>query len=256
MPTADLTFNLLDSTDSTNNYAMGKAYAGLASHGEAYFTSCQTQGKGQRGRTWSSNPGENIALSIVLIPKYLDISQQFQLSAAVALACYRFIKKYAGDETSIKWPNDIYWRDRKAAGILIENALGSLETGKTGWKFSVVGIGINVNQTNFDPSIPNPVSLKQITGKDFNPEELAKELQAEVLSFCKQCYPEQFINTLAQYNAALYKRNALVRLKKAGIVFETTIKEVTETGCLHTSDIIDNYFQFGEIEWFLNDSEN
>ena len=86
-----------------------------------------------------------------------------------SLPAYDFFNFYAIDETSIKWPNDIYWRDRKAGGILIENIL----QGKK-WKFAIVGIGININQTLFPASLPNPVSLKQITGKTFNVVELGK----------------------------------------------------------------------------------
>ncbi len=85
---------------------------------------CQTGGKGQRGKTWQTGNGENIAISIIIEPKHLQVAEQFNLSVAVALGCYDFFSAYAGDETFIKWPNDIYWRDRKAGGVLIENVIG------------------------------------------------------------------------------------------------------------------------------------
>ena len=84
--------------------------------------------------------------------------------------------KYAGDETKIKWPNDLYWQDRKAGGILIESIVRSRESGVGSWEWAIIGIGININQTTFPDDLPNPVSLKQITGKNFDPVELAKEL--------------------------------------------------------------------------------
>jgi BirA family biotin operon repressor/biotin-[acetyl-CoA-carboxylase] ligase len=109
---------ILPSIDSTNNYAMGQANAGLAGHGTVYFALEQTAGKGQRGKSWITTVGENIMMSVVIEPQSLKINDQFLLSAAIALGCYDFFKSYAGDEISIKWPNDIYWRDRKAGGYL------------------------------------------------------------------------------------------------------------------------------------------
>lgn len=248
------TFEILSSVDSTNNYAMAKVHAGLAKHGDAWFAMEQTGGKGQRGKKWHTGNGKNIALSIVVKPSFLFIEGQFKLSAAVALACYDFFSKYAGDETRIKWPNDIYWRDRKAGGILIENVIGrshAKQNGASNWKYAVIGIGINVNQTSFDKGLANPVSLKQICGRVLDPVELAKELQHTVLLAFSQLEKQSFQKTLHKYNQCLYKLNSHVQLKKKDILFETTIKGVTEKGQLYTSDLIDNYFDFGEVEWVL-----
>jgi BirA family transcriptional regulator, biotin operon repressor / biotin---[acetyl-CoA-carboxylase] ligase len=246
---ADTLFTVISETDSTNNYAMAKAHAGLAAHGQAYFTCRQTAGKGQRGKQWQSGADENIALSIVLMPQPLLVSQQFHLSVAVALGCYHFFNKYAGEDTAIKWPNDIYWRDRKAGGILIENAVGT-QNGNSAWKFAIAGIGININQVHFDDSLPNPVSLRQITGKIFSPEALAKELHSQVLQQVQQLLSTgNFTEMLQLYNNILYKRNQPVVLKKGRIIFESVIKGVTENGKLFTSDTIDNFFDFGEVEW-------
>ena len=122
-------FIILPSVDSTNNYAMAQSRAGLAMHGTAYLAMEQTNGKGQRGKSWTSKPGENIMLSVVLEPKGLTIGNQFILSASVALACYDFLKKYTDPEmTRIKWPNDLYWQDRKAGGVLVELGVGSRES--------------------------------------------------------------------------------------------------------------------------------
>ncbi|HMO62401.1 MAG TPA: biotin--[acetyl-CoA-carboxylase] ligase [Ferruginibacter sp.] len=241
-------FTLLSEVDSTNNYAMAQAHAGLAEHGQAFFALQQTEGKGQRGKSWYSGAGENIALSIVLAPQSLAVSKQFRLSMAVALGCYRFFKKFAGDETSIKWPNDIYWRDRKAGGILIENVIGKNEAGPL-WKFAIAGIGLNINQVHFHDALPNPVSLKQITGKAFSPQVLARELQLAVLDSVHQLTTIPFSQLQQQYNNTLYKINQPVLLKKGNIIFETTIKGVTPEGLLHTTDLVDNYFNFGEVEW-------
>jgi len=237
---------LLERVDSTNNYAMAQVHAGLASQGMAWYALEQTMGKGQRGRNWDGERGKNILFSLVLQPGYLKVSRQFHLSAAVALACLEFFSKYAGDETRIKWPNDLYWRDRKAGGILIENVFqGSL------WKYAVVGVGININQVDFDPTLKNPVSLKQITGKDFDVPVLVKELYDLLVMQTAACGPGSFATVLKTYNRNLYALNKPVRLKKDNAVFETVVKEVDEQGRLVTVDAVERNFEFGEVEWLI-----
>ena len=130
----------LPTVESSNNYATRQVQAHLAGHGATWFAYNQTKGKGQRGNTWTTHPGQNIILTTVIEPIHLKLADQFILSAAVAVACYDFFSSYALDETSIKWPNDIYWKDRKAGGILIENILQG-----TDWKYAIVGIAININ---------------------------------------------------------------------------------------------------------------
>ena len=237
-------FTILNTVDSTNNYAMGRVHDGLAKHGMLWFANEQTAGKGQRGKTWTTEKGKNIAMSLVLEPGRLEITHQFHLSAAVALACFEFFTAYAGEETKIKWPNDLFWRDRKAGGVLIENKY----QGKA-WKWAVVGIGININQTRFDKFSVKPVSLKQITGKNFNVIDIAKELHALLMKNLAELKTAE--NIMEQYNEHLYKINKEVTLKNAGINFETVIKEVSAEGRLITVDAVEREFGFGEVEWVL-----
>ncbi len=236
------TLSVLPRVDSTNNYAMAQIRAGLAKHGDGYFALEQTAGKGQRGKGWETEPGANIILSLVLQPRWLQVSQQFWLSAAIALGCYDFFRSLAGDDTSIKWPNDIYWRDRKAGGILIENLLSG-----DSWQFAVVGIGININQGAFPGSLVNPVSLRQITGREWPVQDLVKEL-------CR-CLQERY-GQLEQthqfppdYNRVLYKRGEPVRLKKETRVFDALIKEVAESGELVVEAGTEERFGFGEVQF-------
>lgn len=244
-------FIILDSVDSTNNYAMAQAHAALASDGDAFFAYEQTGGKGQRGKTWLTGNGENIAISIIIEPKALQVAQQYHLSVAAALGCFDFFCGYAGNDTAIKWPNDIYWRDRKAGGILIENVIGPNNAGNHVWKFAVIGIGVNINQTAFDTALKNVVSLKQITGRSFIVEELAKELHGSVLNRVQQLQKRNFADMLEEYNAVLFKKECMVTLKKGNVVFDTVIKSVTEKGQLYTVDRVENYFNFGEVEWVM-----
>ncbi len=242
----DRFFKILDTVDSTNNYAMARVQAGMASHGMAWFAHEQTAGKGQRGKGWETQPGKNIAMSLVLQPDFLDARQQFYLSAAIALACFEFFSGYAGEETKIKWPNDLFWRDRKAGGVLIENVFHGKK-----WKWAIVGIGININQVSFDKAIKNPVSLKQITGKEFDTVALAKELYTLLMKKIQELSTRSFDKILEDYNTHLYKLNKNVLLKIENSIFETVIKTVSAEGKLLTVDSTDREFDFGEVEWVL-----
>lgn len=226
---------------------MARAQEGTASHGSMFFAHEQWAGKGQRGKTWTSTPGENIILSTVLQPSNLSVTQQFALSAAVALACFDLFSRYAGaDDTSIKWPNDIYWRDRKAGGILIENSFKGDQ-----WAFAIVGTGININQTLFPDTARNPVSLKQITGKTFDSPALAKELGRHLQERYDTLAQGHAASLMAEYNQRLYAREKQVKLKKDQAVFTTTIKGVSPIGELITHDSLERRFTFGEVEWLL-----
>ena len=223
---------------------MGQVHAGLAKHGMLWFAKEQTAGKGQRGKAWEMEKEKSIAMSLVLEPRRLQIKDQFHLSALVALSCFEFFSGHAGDETKIKWPNDLFWRDRKTGGILIENKF----QGKA-WKWAVVGTGININQTAFDKSLVNPVSLKQITGKTFSSIDLAKELYELLMKNLAESRSMDEI--MHQYNEHLYKINKTVTLKKGQRKFDTVIKEVSAKGQLITVDAVENEFDFGEVEWVL-----
>ncbi len=157
--------------DSTNNYAMRMVHEGMAHHGTVVFAHEQNAGKGQRGRQWISEPNKNLALSVVIEPFDLAITQLFLLSKTIAVATCKLINKHTDGEAKIKWPNDIYWRDRKAAGVLIENVLMGND-----WRFAIAGVGVNVNQIHFEELGIRAVSLKQISGRKFEPLALAKEL--------------------------------------------------------------------------------
>ena len=248
----------LQSVDSTNKYAMGLVHKDHLTegqdepqHGMAIFTHEQTAGKGQRGKTWASEKGANIALSILLNPFPLRLSEQFKLSICVATTAHEFFSTFAGDETKIKWPNDLYWRDRKAGGILIESVVRSQESVVNNWQWAIVGIGINVNQTSFSPDLPNPVSLKQIAGKNFKPVELAKEFCSFLDKNYQLLIEGKFETLFNYYLQHLYKKDETVKLKKGNRVFETMIKGVSETGQLITQHSVEERFEFGEVEWIF-----
>lgn len=231
--------------DSTNNYAMGLIHAGMAQHGTVVFTHEQTKGKGQRQKQWLANPNENIMLSLIVTPFNLGVNEQFLLSMCTAIGIHQFFSGHAGEETKIKWPNDLYWRDRKAGGILIENIIKGPD-----WLYAVIGIGININQTSFQGVGKKAVSLKQITGKDYDTVSLAKDLIKKLdQSFLQLVYHPERI--LGEYEQLLFKWKEKVRLKKGARVFEAAIKGVSQNGSLITGDEIEEWFMLGEVEWVL-----
>lgn len=225
---------------------MNEARLGKTSDGAAFFALDQYQGKGQRTKTWSSKPGENIILSVIKDCSGLQLNNQFQLSVAVALACFDFFSAYAGDETKIKWPNDIYWRDRKAGGILIENMVKSDR-----WEKAIIGMGININQTTFDLTEGRPVSLKQITGKSFDPISLAKELCRHLEYRFSMLENKSFDQLLSDYNEQLYKIDELVSFKRNNIMFQAKVKGVDNNGHLLILHGVEELIPFGDITWLL-----
>lgn len=263
------------SVDSTNNYALTQIHAGLTQHGAAFFAHEQVAGKGQRGKTWTAPKDSSLIVSIVVDPHPLQLSQQFQFNTCIALSVCEFFGQYAGVETSIKWPNDLYWNDRKAGGILIENIIGSRKAeirGKSGvrsqepeynrlangndqpsfnWLWAVAGIGININQTSFPAELKNPVSLKQITGKDFDPVALAKELCFRVDKNFNRLITKGFEDIYASYISNLYMKDKIVKLKKNNRVFEAVVKSVSATGELVVQHAVEEKYGFGEIEWII-----
>ncbi|MDQ2720328.1 MAG: biotin--[acetyl-CoA-carboxylase] ligase [Bacteroidota bacterium] len=235
---------VLESTESTNNYAMALIRNGQSINENAVFALEQTNGKGRRGKDWKSRKSENIILSIMLQMQWLPVSYQFRLSVAAALGCYDLISKYIPSGTTIKWPNDIFINDSKAGGILIENVIkGTL------WQWTVIGIGININQINFEEYNFHAVSLKQITGKDYDIMKLAEQLHESVLKRISELKSGNFPKMINEYNENLFGKNRLVKLKAQNVVFKTKIIAVSASGQLITQDVFERHFNFDEVEY-------
>ena len=245
-----LPFTELTEVDSTNIYAMNQVKTNLAGHGAAFLAQKQWAGKGQMGKVWEAETGQNILLSVVLDPKKLVFDglalEPSVVSMLVAVGCFNFFITYAGDETSIKWPNDIYWRDRKAAGILIENSFrGPI------WQWSIAGMGVNSNQTEFGTGLNKAVSLKQITGKTFQVPALAKELCSYIDAALQMLIDKGPDTLLALYNNVLYKKGEQVQLEIEGQKITATICRVLSNGHLEieTENGIKQSHALGAIQW-------
>jgi len=220
----------LEETDSTNNY-LTQLCEGLDDIAEFTTISAeyQTAGKGQRGNSWEGAAGANLLFSFVTYPRFVEARQQFLLSQITSLSIKDALDCHITD-ISIKWPNDIYWKDKKICGILIENVLDGHSIARC-----ISGVGLNVNQTEFLSDAPNPVSLKQITGKDIDRHALL----ADILRFSKRYYDdlklrgEDCADELAQkYSESLYRREGIHPFKDKNGTFEASILQVEPEGRL------------------------
>ena len=237
----NLLFSIIEQVDSTNNYAMNLVHNGSVKHGMAIFTNHQTAGKGQRGKIWESKSGVNILQSLIIQPPQVFHSKPFLFNALIATNVASFLENIVKEPVQLKWPNDLYIRDRKAGGILIENNYRGNH-----WNWSIIGMGINVNQL-FDNTLERkPISLQEITGKTYPIIDLAKDLHAKIIDNLNNVSLEEILTT---YNKRLYKFKQAVVLKYQNENIHTTINGVDENGQLLTTDKV---FNFGEVEWLLD----
>lgn len=160
--------------DSTNVYAMELLSKTNPCEGTCIFTDFQTAGRGQIGRFWHSSAHSNLLVSYILYPKFLNANQQFYLNIISSLATLKVVQSYTADAT-IKWPNDIYVGDQKLAGILVQNTWRGAKI-----KATVIGIGLNVNELNFPPSLPNPTSLISLTGVKIDLSQIRAQMSSRL----------------------------------------------------------------------------
>ncbi|MBE6306721.1 MAG: biotin--[Bacteroidaceae bacterium] len=215
----------LEAIGSTNTYIDQIDVADSLSEGYVVVAHSQTAGRGQRGNSWEAAPGKNLTFSYLLRPHDVVAHEQFILSQAVALAVVDVLSRYA-DGFSVKWPNDIYYCDKKIAGILIEHNLTGSHISRT-----IVGIGLNINQASFVSDAPNPVSLLQIMGREYDLDEvLSAILQATAMRYA-MCNDDR--EGLRQaYANVLYRREGYYRYRDADGEFEAAIRDVRPDGYL------------------------
>ena len=234
-------FSILEKVDSTNNYAMARVHEGLAKHGMAWFAMDQTAGKGQRGKAWESTPGESLILSLAVQPGKGMPAAFFPFVAAISMQILNYCKSLNRDEWSLKWPNDIYWRDRKAGGILIENVIRGRY-----WVWAIIGIGINMNQERFDDLLPNPVSISRITGQTYDVAAEGRILHNQLMEIVDGFSMEQSGLIVSDYNRHLFKKGETVLLQHQDREIEAEITGVGRDGKLETSQ---GKFAWGEVQW-------
>lgn len=217
--------NYLTSCHSTNDIAAHKVRSGLAGHGEVFITDEQTAGRGQQGSSWKSETGQNLTFSFVLKPERLLIKDQFRLSQCIALGVRNYAASVAGEEARIKWPNDVLIGEKKVSGILIENSVrGNLILS------SVVGIGINLNQTTFPHE--RITSLAKVSGLAFRLDAELEKLLLH-LEACYACLESgDYAGLNALYLGALFGLGETRSFTVDGLTFQGTLLGVTPEGRL------------------------
>ncbi|WP_207533600.1 biotin--[acetyl-CoA-carboxylase] ligase [Desertivirga arenae] len=195
---------VLERIDSTNDYLKRElAKSTPFPEGTVIMAEEQFAGRGQSQNKWLSLPGLNLTFSILLYPTFISPENQFELNIAISLATNDVLSQIIGEELKIKWPNDIYYRNQKIGGILIENSLRGKQI-----KNSIIGIGLNVNQTEFDPQLKNVTSIKRITGKNYDLQALLMDLCSAIgnryLSLDKDVnkHREEYLQRLFRFDDA------------------------------------------------------
>jgi BirA family biotin operon repressor/biotin-[acetyl-CoA-carboxylase] ligase len=237
-------FIWLDKVDSTNSYCMQLAEKGEL-EGQVVAAYFQEQGRGQRGNTWESDVSKNLTFSLLLRPVFMKVEEQFAISKVIALSICDWLKMNEVD-ARIKWPNDIYVGDKKIAGILIENSFSGSQL-----DVSVVGIGLNLNQTIFSSDIPNPTSMKLLTGNEFRPEIVLSELMVSIQMRYLQIKFGLSDKIKEDYLNALYHFQILANYSSVNEKFAAKIIDVKPTGelILQTEQGEQRYFGFKEVSF-------
>lgn len=241
-------FNIIwqDNLTSTNEYAWELAFENTPEWTVA-VADFQTKGKGQGSNVWESNYRENLCFSVVLYPKDFDAGNMFYISKAVSIAICEALAVHH-IEASIKWPNDIYVGDQKIAGILIEQSVMNHKV-----LHSIIGIGLNVNQTTFSEWIPNPVSMSQLLDKDIPLEFVLHDILLHLHDYVDKLRAHRFDEIDKLYMKHLYRKNGYFAYKANGHEFEAQIHDIEPRGGLILSDRQGHKttYQFKEVEFII-----
>ena len=231
-------------TPSTSTLLRELARKNQLEEGFMIHTDFQLAGKGQAGNSWESEIAQNLLFSILLYPHHVAIEAQFILSQLVSVAIKKVLDRYCSDIT-VKWPNDIYWKDKKLAGILIESSLQGAKISSM-----VIGVGLNVNQIRFLSDAPNPVSLRQITGEEIERATLLAEIYQEIMVHYLDFETPQI---RSEYARSLYRKDAPHLFNDGEATFEATLQGVEPDGrlLLETAKKELRTFYFKEISFVI-----
>lgn len=224
-------FHDLPEVDSTNAHALSLLSKSKPPEGTVISARFQSAGRGQIGSGWESKAGKNIILSAILYPEFLLASRQFLLNQAISLALCEFVATHVPGPVRIKWPNDIYVKNRKIAGLLIQNTIS-----RNHLKSSVAGIGINVNQAHFLTNLPNPTSFKLETGDEFDIHQLIPLLCNHLEANYLKLKSRKIVPLQQEYLRQLYRFGEPSIFKRSnGDVFQGAISGVSDGGKLRVS---------------------
>ncbi|MGL4292221.1 MAG: biotin--[acetyl-CoA-carboxylase] ligase [Bacteroidales bacterium] len=238
----------LEQTHSTNNYLRHLVEATRSTEeGTVVWADFQSAGRGQQGNTWESEPSKNLLFTLLLCPQEIKARDQFVISQVVSLGIIDVLNELR-EGFSIKWPNDIYFGNKKVAGILIENDL----SGQT-LHHSYIGIGLNVNQEVFLSDAPNPISLFQITNEKLNREVLLEKILNKVIHYYMMALEEKQIHIQKLYMDRLFRNKGFHSYAESGRHFLARISHIHPAG--HMTLVDENgkekTYDFKEVEFVI-----
>ena len=242
----------LKEVDSTNIYLLNNADKFSNEETTVAVSDYQTAGRGMGTNTWESEPDKNLLFSILIHPIWLEPYMQYIISMAHALSLYDVLSSYSKDVT-IKWPNDIYWKERKISGTRID---GNIQSGRM--SDMVIGTGININQSEFNGSAPNPVSLTQITGKTYDRQTILNDIISRFEHYLSIAKAEWTIRQdcstiLTEYHKHLFWKEGIHHYEDANGQFDAEFIEVLPNGIMRlkrTDGTISEY-EFKEVKYCL-----
>lgn len=211
--------------DSTNSLMVSMSQTNMLDEGTIIITDNQTKGRGQAGNTWDVEPGVNLTFSVLLKPLFLEPSNQFFLNIAVGLALCHAISDSNHNKVWLKWPNDVIVDDKKICGILIENQVQGQMLSQ-----SVVGIGINVNQTSFE--WPQAISLRLLSGKEEDNSKILETVLIRLEAYYNLLMKKKFSTLREEYDSVLYWKDEERQFKVREELITGTIRGVDEVGRL------------------------
>ena len=217
----------LDAIDSTNTFLKGISSHGTLEDYTVVTAKAQTNGRGQMGTVWNSETSKNLTFSVYKTHIDLPLEQQFYISMVVALALVKTLKIFGVNKLQVKWPNDILSENKKICGVLIENVIKQTQLSS-----SIMGVGLNVNQTNFE-GLPKASSLKQLTGNVFNLDEILHQFLKDLEVYFNLLEAKAFERLKSEYEMVLFRKNKPSTFKNAeGNLFSGFIKGVSKSGNL------------------------
>ena len=239
-------FVTIKEVDSTNNFLKQLASNSKpVIEGTVIMAENQTAGRGQQQNGWHAEAGKNLTFSLLLKPSFLPVTQQFDLVRAVSLGVFDALHPLLGDSLKIKWPNDIYYGNRKLGGMLIENMIQGGQI-----KNAIVGIGLNINQEKFPDNLPNATSVKQILQQDYDLKTLLSDICRHIEAYYLNLKAGKILFVRETYLTRLYWLNEQKEYKSKDGQFAGTIKSVKDNGIL----VVENN-KHEELEFSLKEIE-
>ena len=240
-------FVTIQEVDSTNNFLKQLvSNSKPVIEGTVIMAEAQTAGRGQQQNGWHAEPGKNLTFSILLKPAFLPVTQQFDLVRAVSLGVFDALQPLLGNDLKIKWPNDMYYGNRKLGGMLIENMIQGGQI-----KNAIVGIGLNINQENFPDNLPNAISVKQILQQDYDLKTLLSDICRHIEAYYLNLKAGKTLFVRETYLTRLYWLNEQKEFKSKDGRFAGSIKSVKDNGILVVENNNNEELEFSlkEIEF-------